>query len=418
MFLKIIMQCGIVSCVFSLLLSVFPLYASKIVLYKEFLPEDLLYVDKKSQTCYIYKGNGLDIVKYTCATGQVDGDKVIEGDKKTPEGLYFVTSSIFGGLDFAEYGSRAFPVNFPNPIDQVLKKTGYGIWVHGRGKTLELKSTRGCVAFSEEIIKKLSPIFVKSYPVIIGDTVVLSKENAPAIFATVEGNVLKWRDAWTDRSDNFIKLYSKQRASYDSFVKNKRSLFSRFPFVYNIIEKVNIVEHAPYFVTWFRQYYYAPNMVVEGERRLYWQKNGDNTFSIVGEEWLPDTTKTTKDTMSSLLRPDIESFVEKWRSLWEKSDVQAYAMMYAVNARQGNLRSRESIIRNKSRIWKKAKPKEVSNGKAIISLTGEGIKVSFPQEYIASGYRDYGLKTLIIVPKGQNSKDWKIIRESWSPLKK
>ncbi|MDR0466330.1 MAG: hypothetical protein LBH94_03120, partial [Deltaproteobacteria bacterium] len=50
---------------------------------------------------------------------------------------------------------------------------------------------------------------------------------------------------------------------------------------------VHVLEGPDYWVTWAEQYYNAPNLSVEGVRRLYWQRDGKGEFRIVGMEWLP-----------------------------------------------------------------------------------------------------------------------------------
>src|SRR5690606_38220912 len=53
---------------------------------------------------------------FKIAIGKVDGDKEVEGDNKTPEGIYFAQSHIDGSTLPEKYGALAIPLNFPNPI--------------------------------------------------------------------------------------------------------------------------------------------------------------------------------------------------------------------------------------------------------------------------------------------------------------
>ena len=92
-------------------------------------PELFLGIDKEAQTFYMFgKKSPLEVVrKLTCATGRAQGDKTREGDKRTPEGVYFVEEKVPGKLDFELYGNYAFSLNFPNPVDRLKGKTGQGI---------------------------------------------------------------------------------------------------------------------------------------------------------------------------------------------------------------------------------------------------------------------------------------------------
>ncbi len=57
------------------------------------VPDYVLAVDKEAQKLHllVHKSPFHAEASFTCATGQVAGDKVVEGDLKTPEGIYFTT---------------------------------------------------------------------------------------------------------------------------------------------------------------------------------------------------------------------------------------------------------------------------------------------------------------------------------------
>ncbi|MCB0386589.1 MAG: hypothetical protein KDD43_14450, partial [Bdellovibrionales bacterium] len=75
-------------------------------------------VDKSTRTLTVWKyesGNLSQVAVYPSDMGRKPGDKTVLGDLKTPEGIYFFQSTYVGGqLDFNEYGSRAFTMDYPN----------------------------------------------------------------------------------------------------------------------------------------------------------------------------------------------------------------------------------------------------------------------------------------------------------------
>ena len=81
------------------------------------LPEQTVAaVDKSRQRFFLMeKGKSRD---YLCTTGQVQGDKQIRGDLKTPEGVYFIVRKRTERLDFEEYGGEAYILDYPNPGDR------------------------------------------------------------------------------------------------------------------------------------------------------------------------------------------------------------------------------------------------------------------------------------------------------------
>ena len=93
-------------------------------------------IDKSKNRLYVFQRQSdllpPKLVKdFYVSTGKLRGNKLIKGDLKTPEGVYFVTSWIPDGRLPDKYGIGAFPVNYPNELDIRLGKTGYGIWLHG-----------------------------------------------------------------------------------------------------------------------------------------------------------------------------------------------------------------------------------------------------------------------------------------------
>ena len=89
------------------------------------------------------------------ATGMRGGGKLMEGDRKTPEGVYFLLGKATGGLDFDSFGNTAFPLNYPNPVDRIQGKTGDGIMIHGRGRSFGPRQTLGCVVLENDDVDTL-----------------------------------------------------------------------------------------------------------------------------------------------------------------------------------------------------------------------------------------------------------------------
>lgn len=93
-------------------------------------------IDKSKNRLYVFQRQSdllpPKLVKdFYVSTGKLRGNKLMKGDLKTPEGVYFVTRWIPDGSLPDKYGIGAFPVNYPNELDIRLGKTGYGIWLHG-----------------------------------------------------------------------------------------------------------------------------------------------------------------------------------------------------------------------------------------------------------------------------------------------
>ena len=121
----------------------------------------IIVVDKFYKAMYILKqGNKKwGVIKtYPIAMGENDGRKQREGDKKTPEGLYFIVEKkVKRELDEI-YGPHAFVLNYPNKRDITEGRGGSGIWVHGASENTVPPYSRGCISMHNLYIKDLYTI--------------------------------------------------------------------------------------------------------------------------------------------------------------------------------------------------------------------------------------------------------------------
>ena len=130
-------------------------------------------VDKHARTLSVWQSFE-DSVKLVGAwptdIGERDGDKLIQGDRRTPEGIYFFQTTMDGRkVDYSQYGARIFTLDYPNYFDRLEKKTGTGIWFHAIPETKSLlRGSRGCVVVRNEVIQDLSKfIDLKRTPMLI-----------------------------------------------------------------------------------------------------------------------------------------------------------------------------------------------------------------------------------------------------------
>lgn len=81
-------------------------------------------------------------------SGQL-GPKILEGDRQSPEGVYFISAH---NLRINARWRRAMGVNFPNAYDRVQGRTGSGILIHGKC------SSRGCFALTDHYVEEVYDI--------------------------------------------------------------------------------------------------------------------------------------------------------------------------------------------------------------------------------------------------------------------
>jgi hypothetical protein len=118
------------------------------------------------------KGPAL-IREYYASSGKNGVFKQVEGDLRTPLGVYFVTRQILPRRLPARYGTQALVLNYPNPYDRLLGRTGDGIWLHGvPGKVYSRapQTTDGCIALPNPYLEELSRFVApQGTPIVIAE---------------------------------------------------------------------------------------------------------------------------------------------------------------------------------------------------------------------------------------------------------
>ncbi|XPV75857.1 MAG: L,D-transpeptidase family protein [Desulfovibrio sp.] len=387
------------------------------VVVDESAPRVFLGVDKNTQTLHLLDG-GSQTQVYSVATGQIAGDKMVEGDKKTPEGVYFVGERIRGELNNELYGNIAYSLNFPNPVDRAKGKTGYGIWLHGRGKPLVKMDTRGCVALNTPDVHQLTPVLQEGVPVVIAEDLSVKKEGdlASVEGALLEVKVKQWAQSWESRDDSFFTFYNPELFSrtegnsFEGFKNHKSRLFKTLPWIHVMVDNLKVMQGPDYWVTWFDQFYRAGGYRSTVGKRLYWQKNADGDWLIIGREFYP-ASEDIENKYKARCRKDVQKSFNAWLTAWRKADLDSYIDAYTADASQGARKGRDLIRMQKDRIWDTKAPKKISIDNLSILSHPRGMIVRFTQTYVdETGYMDKGIKTLLFEPAGDS---WKIVSEEW-----
>ena len=135
-------------------------------------------VDAQRSRLYIYQndnGRPRFVADYYFTQGKEGSDKFKEGDKRTPIGVYHVTSSLPRQKLTDFYGTGAFPINYPNEWDKRQGRNGHGIWLHGIPPdtfSRPPKASDGCVVLANQDLDSLSKnLQIGLTPVIISNTV-------------------------------------------------------------------------------------------------------------------------------------------------------------------------------------------------------------------------------------------------------
>ncbi|MEJ2038129.1 MAG: L,D-transpeptidase, partial [Desulfosarcinaceae bacterium] len=177
----------------------------------------ILIVDKQRQTAFLWAKNGQwqEEARWPCSTGKAPGPKQVEGDQKTPEGIYFVLRNVPGRFLSDIYGSRALPLDYPNWMDRTAGRSGSAIWLHGTNKPLKPRDSNGCIVFNNRAIDDLAHrIRMQRTPVILVDALrwqpqAAAEEKADAVLPIIS----RWQRALMGGSYQRLKQWYAPQAA-------------------------------------------------------------------------------------------------------------------------------------------------------------------------------------------------------------
>lgn len=140
--------------------------------------------------------------------GEGNGDKQVEGDLKTPVGIYELTRRNTNVDPF--YGPLALVTSYPNLYDLILGKNGHGIWIHGvpEGQHRE-KYTQGCIAMENDALLLLDSIIDHTKSVLLISENEFIPTNLEEV-ASILASLYSWQNSWKENDINtYMSFYNK-----------------------------------------------------------------------------------------------------------------------------------------------------------------------------------------------------------------
>jgi lipoprotein-anchoring transpeptidase ErfK/SrfK len=135
-------------------------------------------VDTTRSRLYLFENGpqGVKLVSdHYVSVGKQGVDKSVEGDQRTPLGVYFVSDRVGQGSLGEAFGAGAMQLNYPNLFDQLHGRTGSGIYVHGvpfNTYSRPPKDSDGCVTLAnDELVMLMNTVPTHDTPVIITRTI-------------------------------------------------------------------------------------------------------------------------------------------------------------------------------------------------------------------------------------------------------
>lgn len=215
--------------------------------------------------------------------------KELEGDKLTPIGVYRLTSFLEDNTLDDFYGNGAYPMNYPNAHDRLMKRTGHGIWLHGLPKNMTerpLMDSDGCVVVDNEALDNLADYITTGSTFIVlsegemqwepADTYLMRERQLSAAFE-------QWRNDWESIDNNaylshYDQDFSDLRQNLAEWTAHKRRVNSAKTFINVAATNVSFIADPrdPGLVNVrFYQGYRSSNYNWNGWKEQLWRETAD-----------------------------------------------------------------------------------------------------------------------------------------------
>lgn len=240
---------------------------------------------------YIFKnvlGEPQLVEDHYVGMGKLGYGKQIEGDHRTPLGVYKITSYIDGNKLPPLYGAGAYPINYPNQWDKLQKRTGHGIWIHGvppEHYNRPPQSSEGCITLNNSAFDGLS-LFANS-----GNVTVINVDKLDWVstqeWNSRQQNLLKqlnqWQQDWESLdTEAYLKHYSERftngSKSIHQWNEHKRRVNQYKSFIEVDLQSISIFEYAgeeDVLQVNFSQHYSSDNLSGRSEKSQLWQATED-----------------------------------------------------------------------------------------------------------------------------------------------
>lgn len=261
-----------------------------------------IVVDTRRSRLYLYEndtrngGRPRFVADYYVTHGKLGADKLVEGDKKTPIGVYHITANLPRQKLADLYGSGAFPLNYPNELDRRQGRGGSGIWLHGTPSDTFARPPRasdGCVVLTNQDLDAVAKnLQVGLTPVIISSSIEwLSLDDWNKERTELNQTIENWRGDWESRDvERYLKHYSKrfrsgEKQDFEQFAQQKRQVGASKEWIKVKIDNLSVFRNPgkeEVIVVTFEQDYRSNNLDNRMRKRQYWQRE-DGKWKIIYE---------------------------------------------------------------------------------------------------------------------------------------
>ena len=256
------------------------------------LEEGLLHLLQRQENADVWKS----VLSRPVSIGKAGSGKQLEGDNKTPIGIYSVRDLIADEelIDF--YGFGAFPLSYPNNWDRRLGRTGFGIWLHGLPKSVQSRprlDSEGCVVIDNKTLSWMADyIEPASTRIVTGAKLNWSNvEKSKELRDELRARITDWLSAWSANDafaylDFYHPTFSDGTRNLDQWAAYKTGVNAAKSWIDVAATDVSIFGYpgaCALVVVEYRQRYKSSNYNHEGRKVLFWRRDAHGQWRIIYE---------------------------------------------------------------------------------------------------------------------------------------
>lgn len=252
----------------------------------------IIVVDTNKSRLYLYKnddGHLSYVADYYVTIGKNGVGKQVEGDKRTPIGVYFAKQKLTQPLADM-YGDGAYPLNYPNEWDRQKNRSGSGIWLHGTPSNTYSRppnASDGCVVLTNQDLKTLAPILQsgKTPVIIANDLEWQDDEQSLAEKHSLQESIDTWLSDWESQNtskylSHYSRAFNSNGINYQQWADHKVSVQANKPKVNISLSDVSMFSYPDsdkkMVVVDFKQDFRSANLSNKMQKRQYWVQEGDS----------------------------------------------------------------------------------------------------------------------------------------------
>jgi len=226
----------------------------------------VLLVDKKTNTLNLafYNNDSFNTIKtYRATFGKSVGDKFIEGDLKTPEGIYFFNAFLRPPQIKPKFGVMAFYMDYPNSIDSLVGRTGSDIMLHATNEPERLKKDRdseGCIVVDNQNIQEIKPYVRLGLTPILVFSELKEEFLKPKNFSDLRLFFSQWLKDWNQKKidfyiDHYHDEFQSKNMNRRQWKHYKSALNNKYGEIEINASNIQFFQHPKYSVIVFKQNY-------------------------------------------------------------------------------------------------------------------------------------------------------------------